>query len=210
MEGGIAVARRIYLCVGEILADLTGRVFALLGAQHLPKQEEPVQEEAAVRERHGYIRFRKIIRALLIHLVLGIGIHGVVAKTIPDQITVLVATAGRAVLVDLHLRVGCENSARAIVHVVAEEILVDVCVQQSAVVAVVVLGLSRSAMGVMRRNPCTSTHHGHRGADRATDRPDVGHGNVIHGSGRYRGEKAAWNKRRGKGEVGSVAGCRDV
>lgn len=163
--------------MGNILVDLIAGTFTLLGTEHVPKEEEPVEEEAALRDGHGNLRVREVIWSFLVHLVLGVGIHGVITEGVPNQLTVLVAAA---VLLDLDLRVAVEDCAGAVVHVVAEEVLVDIRVKQGAIV-VVGRELSRGAMGTGWRDRRAITgHHWHRGADRPADRAYVGHSNVIH------------------------------
>lgn len=165
------------MCIADILVHLTTSILAFLSIEHVPEEAEPLIEETTVGRQCWDIRSGEIFPASGLHILLGISVHGVITQAIAQQVPVLVATTAGAMLLDLDLGVGVENGARAVKHAIAEEILVDVRVQQGPVV--IYLKLSWSGL---RRN-CAVIHHGHRGiTNRTVHGVHVGHIGVVHGS----------------------------
>src|SRR5262245_23714315 len=81
-EGGWV--RPSYLGVVDILVDGTISSLALLGVQHVPEETEPLVQKTAVRGRHGEVRRRQVVWPFRVQVVLGIGVHGVVAETVAE------------------------------------------------------------------------------------------------------------------------------
>lgn len=99
----------------NVLLDLRTRAVAFLRIQDVPEDAEPLVEKAAVGLRGGERGRRKILRALPIDVILGIGIHRIVSETVGGYITVLVPNFS-LVLLYIELRVAVQDGPGTIVH----------------------------------------------------------------------------------------------
>lgn len=162
-----------YLCVCHVGADLRIGGLALLRREHVPEQIEPFRQKWAVIHVVGKEGLREAIGTLRVDALLVIDVHRV---AIENDVPVLVA-AGIGAFDDLDAGVGVEESARTIQHVIAQEVFVDVSVEEVLLLLVVLMlwpGPRGSGDGAV-------IHHG-IGARGARHHGHVGHGiDVVHG-----------------------------
>lgn len=196
---------------------LVNGVVVALGALrvvYVPKDREPFVEEGGIGGGHGQLRWRQIFGELGVDVVLGVRVHGVVADTV-DQIAVLVATTVRAVLEHIDRLAAGQKRTGTLVHVHADKVLVDVCVENAALVFICLLlarrgggGGSGSSLGVHD----AVVHHGHGGtANRAAHGVHVGHVDVwIHGRGGLGDDRRRSSERpKGSAAAATMAAAAD-
>lgn len=163
-----------YLVVLHVLVH-NKRALALLAVEHVPEQREPVKQKAIVACRGvGNGCWGQVFGTLLVEVVLGVGIHGIVAQAIQ-----VLTRAPR--LVRLDLRVGLQHCAGTVVHALTEEVIVDVCLEQRTATIdrsspelhllwlLLLLLLLLGLWGLLGTSGhCAIIHHGHRGAANGT------------------------------------------
>lgn len=155
-----------YLSMLNILVDnlSSGLAGSLLMREHGPEEREPVKQEATLVDMHGHVRRGQVVWSL-IEEVLRVCVHGVVAETVAMP---------RTLLLDVDVAVGVEDSTGAFPHARADEVLVDVCVEQRPVL------VRAMALGDLGREPAI-VHHAHGSVDRAAHACHACH--VVHSSG---------------------------
>lgn len=152
------------------------------GSIDVPKDAKPFVEKRRIRGGHRQLRRGQVVRQLGITVVFGVGVHGIIAV---HGVAVFATASG--VLVDVDLLVAVEEGAGTLVHLVSEEILVDICVENAALVFTGLLLPCRSCSGNLRIHSAI-IHHGHRcAANWATHGRHVCHSDVgIHDCWKYR------------------------
>lgn len=109
-----------YLGVRNILVDGAVTTLCPLGIVDVPEEAEPLVEEGGVGRRHGQLRRRQVVGELGVDALLGIRVHGIITSAV-DGVARFGAVAG-----DVDLLVAGEKGTSAVVHAVAEKVLVDV------------------------------------------------------------------------------------
>lgn len=127
------MSKMTYLRVADILVDRASTALGPLGMEDVPEEAEPLVEEGCLGRGHRQLGGGQIIGQFGINVILGVGVHGIVAEAVADGVAVLVATAV-AIFLDVDLDVALEELPRAVEHVVSDEVLVDVRVEQGPLV----------------------------------------------------------------------------
>jgi hypothetical protein len=167
----------------HVLVHLGVGALALLRVEHIPEEAEPLVKEAAVGHGCRDVGGGQVVRPFLV--LLGIGIHGV-AEAVAQDVAVLIAKLASAFLVDLDVRVGLEHGACGVEHAIADEVFVDIGVEEGASGVIQWHGVLRWLLLLWRPwlgRKAAIIHHVHRGPDRAAH-VHVGHArHVVHGCG---------------------------